>query len=387
MKKIKQENLAPIWLDSAHFVNDIYTGMLNPIMPFIALKLGISMAIATIVLSLSHICASLLQPIFGFFADNIIKRSFIFWGLLATSVFISLAPSAHSLYYLIIFIILGSLGSSVFHPQALGFSVRFAQVDASQNMGTFIGLGTFGFSLGPIVSAAVTQFLGLDKMPYLCVLGVVLALLMFKCVPKISDKKIVIQHKKFIKAFSDILKNKKLKLLITISVLKTLVTTSSSILLPFLWRDLGKTPFYIGFALFAFTFAGAFGSLISRNLEKRFTTPNIFYFSMMATFPLMIIFALTYKLFPNFALLIYIIMGLTTMMAMPITMVMAQSVLPEYKSIIGGFINGFSWGIVAVFMTVLGFVAQANGIVPVLICISIIPAISAVFIVKKLFEN
>src|SRR5574344_522091 len=231
MKKIKQENLAPIWLDSAHFVNDIYTGMLNPIMPFIALKLGISMAIATIVLSLSHICASLLQPIFGFFADNIIKRSFIFWGLLATSVFISLAPSAHSLYYLIIFIILGSLGSSVFHPQALGFSVRFAQVDASQNMGTFIGLGTFGFSLGPIVSAAVTQFLGLDKMPYLCVLGVVLALLMFKCVPKISDKKIVIQHKKFIKAFSDILKNKKLKLLITISVLKTLVTTSSSILL------------------------------------------------------------------------------------------------------------------------------------------------------------
>ena len=73
------EKKTQFWLNSAHFTNDIYTGMLNPIMPFIAAKLGITMAIATIVLSLSHICASLLQPIFGFFADNLQKRAFIFW--------------------------------------------------------------------------------------------------------------------------------------------------------------------------------------------------------------------------------------------------------------------------------------------------------------------
>ena len=69
------ETKPQIWLNTAHFVNDIYTGMLNPIMPFVAMKLGITMAIATIVLSLSHICASLLQPIFGFFADNMRKRT------------------------------------------------------------------------------------------------------------------------------------------------------------------------------------------------------------------------------------------------------------------------------------------------------------------------
>ena len=81
------EKRTQFWLNIAHFTNDIYTGMLNPIMPFIAVKLGITMAIATIVLSLSHICASLLQPIFGFFADNLHRRIFIFWGILFTSVF------------------------------------------------------------------------------------------------------------------------------------------------------------------------------------------------------------------------------------------------------------------------------------------------------------
>ena len=98
----------------------------------------------------------------------------------------------------------------------------------------------------------------------------------------------------------------------------------------------------------------------------------------------MIIFALTYNNFSFISNTIFILIGFITMLAQPVTMVMAQSVLPQYKSIIGGFINGFSWGVVAVFMSVIGFVAQAKGIIPVLIVVSIIPAISSV-IVKQLF--
>lgn len=87
IRDIKKKN--PIlWLNSAHLVNDIYTGILNPIMPFIAVKLGISMAFATIILSMSHIFSSLLQPLFGFFADKIVKRAFIFWGLICTSIYL-----------------------------------------------------------------------------------------------------------------------------------------------------------------------------------------------------------------------------------------------------------------------------------------------------------
>ena len=41
------------------FINDIYTGFLNPIMPFISAKIGISMAVATVVLSISNIFSSL----------------------------------------------------------------------------------------------------------------------------------------------------------------------------------------------------------------------------------------------------------------------------------------------------------------------------------------
>lgn len=385
--KISGRQKPHIWLDGAHFINDVYTGMLNPIMPFIALKLGISMAVATVVLSVSHICSSLLQPIFGFFADNILKRVFIFWGLIFTAVFISFAPGVNSLALLILFIVLGSLGSSLFHPQALGFTVRFSCEDAGKNMGIFIAMGTFGYSLGPIVSAFVTQFSGLHNIPYLAVFGVVWALFMFKFVPKISDKSIQKTHSQFIEAFREIFSNYKLKLLILISILKSLITTSTAILLPFLWRDMGYLPFTIGTALFAFSFMSGIGSFISRDIEKRAGAMKVFYFSMISTLPLMILFALTYKHLPLLSFAIFAIMGLCTAMAMPVTMVMAQSVLPQYKSIIGGFINGFSWGVIAILMSALGFVAQAKGIIPVLLVVALIPAACSYFILNKLFAE
>ena len=374
------------WLNQAHFINDIYTGMLNPIMPFIAVKLGISMAFATVIMSLSHIFSSLLQPLFGFFADNIVKRVFIFWGLIFTSVFISIAPASHDVWVLILCIILGSLGSSFFHPQALGLVVKFAENDKARIMGLFIAMGSIGFSFGPVLSAYVTQFWGLSHMPYLSILGLVTAFSMFYFVPKIAPLTSDKSDLKFKKAFRDILANKKLQILILIAILKTLITTSCSILLPFLWKSMGYKPFYIGCILFGFIFAGGIGSALSRSFEQKVGTANIFYTSMISTFPLMILFALTYKTYPVISTAIFILIGFITMLAQPVTMVMAQSVLPQYKSIIGGFINGFSWGVVAIFMSAIGFIAQANGIIPVLLVVSIIPVLFS-RLVKYLFTT
>ena len=74
------------------------------------------------------------------------------------------------------------------------------------------------------------------------------------------------------------------------------------------------------------------------------------------------------------------------MLATPVTMLMAQKVLPEYKSIIAGFINGFSWGVVAIIMSALGFVAEKFGIINVLVVVAFIPALCSTLI-KELFKD
>ena len=94
----------------------------------------------------------------------------------------------------------------------------------------------------------------------------------------------------------------------------------------------------------------------------------------------------TYKTMPIVSFVVFAIMGFITMFATPVTMSLAQNVLPQYKSIIGGFINGFSWGVVAIAMTIIGYVAQATSIVPVLVVLSAIPAICS-YLVKYLFKE
>ncbi len=146
------------------------------------------------------------------------------------------------------------------------------------------------------------------------------------------------------------------------------------------------TPFYIGFGLFLFVFAGAIGSFISPKIEKILGSKTVIYLSMWATLPMMIVFCYVYKAHPIISLLTFTLMGFTTMLAQPIVMVWAQKTLPEYKSIVAGFINGFCWGIVALCVSVLGTIAQKFGILNVLLVISFIPAISSYF-VKYLKES
>lgn len=378
---------ALIWLGGGHFINDIYTGVLNPIMPFIAAKIGISMAVATIILTISHIFSSLLQPLFGFLADNNVKRSFIFWGLILSSIFIPLSALAHNPFILILFIIIGSIGSSLFHPQALGFASKFAKYsDAGKAMAVFVAMGTLGYSCGPIVSSAITQFLGMPKMPLMTVVGCAWALLMFGFVPKLSNIEQIKDKIDFKTAFKRILSNRKLNILNLIAMMKTMISSACFILLPFLWKNMGYRPFYIGMALFAFIFAGGIGSLVSSNIEKKIGSANVFYISMISTLPLIILFVLSCRPHPTLSLIIFIIMGFVTMMATPVTMLMAQNVLPEYRSIISGFINGFSWGVVAIAMSMLGFVAENFGITNVLLFVAVIPAICSI-LVKELFKE
>lgn len=385
--KLPQNRKAIVWLCGGHFINDIYTGVLNPIMPFIAAKIGISMAIATIILTVSHIFSSLLQPLFGYFADNIVNRSFIFWGLILSSIFIPLSALAHNPFILVLFIIFGSIGSSLFHPQALGFVSKFADKEnTGKAMAVFVAMGTLGYSFGPIISSAITQFLGMPRMPLMTFLGILWALLMFAFVPKLSLSEPVISKIDFKTAFKRILTNRKLNILNVIAMLKTMIMSACFILLPFLWKNMGYKPFYIGMALFMFIFAGGIGSLISSNVEKRIGAANVFYISMISTLPLMFLFILTCSSHPTISLVIFVVMGFITMMATPVTMVMAQNVLPEYKSIISGFINGFSWGIVAIAMSLLGFIAEKFGITNVLLFVSVIPAVCSVLI-KELFKE
>lgn len=377
---LPENKKAVAWLTLGHGMADSYSGFINPILPFIVANIGASLAMATCAMSASQLFSSMMQPVFGFIADKWRKRFFIFWGIIMASVFLSLTGLVHNIWQLALCLILGGVGVGFYHPQATGFVVRYSGKNLAQNMSIFIAAGTIGYSVGPIISSTITQFFGITKLPLAASWGIIFALLGFVFVPKISDQPAEKDTTSFKTAVSDIFKNKTVRILIMVSALKSLVTSSFSVLLPFYWKSLGYSAFQIGIAVFLFLTVGAFGTYISSKYEKLIGYKNVFYTSLIVPFILTVIFVSLLKLSPVLSFILFILTGFVTMLSVSINMVMAQRTMPQYKSMISGFIAGFSWGIVGVLLPLIGFVAQNIGIIKVLVIISFIPFLLSYFV-------
>lgn len=378
--EIPENKKAVTWLTFGHGIADSYSGFINPILPFIVANIGTTLAAATCALSASQLFSSMMQPVFGFIADKWRKRFFIFWGIIMASVFLSLTGIVHNIWQLALCLILGGIGVGFYHPQATGFVVRYSGKNLAKNMSIFIAAGTIGYSVGPIISSSITQFFGISKLPFACVWGIIFAFLGFLCVPKISHQPVEKDTTSFKTAVFDIFKNKTVRILIMVSALKSLVTSSFSVLLPFYWKSLGYSAFQIGIAVFLFLTVGAFGTYISSKYEKLIGYKKVFYTSLIVPFILTVVFVSLLKLSPVLSFILFILTGFVTMLSVSINMVMAQRTMPQYKSMISGFIAGFSWGIVGVMLPLIGFVAQNIGIIKVLVIISFIPFILSYFV-------
>ena len=374
-------------LSISHFVIDNYSAFSTPILPLLVAKLDINLAIITSILSVGHLMSSLCQPIFGYIADRWRKRFFIVFGMLLAAIFHSMVGIAPNLISLVLCVALGSLGIGFFHPQATGLMLLFASKDNSvKEMGVFLACGTLGFSIGPLVSSSIANFIKLEYLPFASIVGILAAILILRFIPKVSNLPITENKPKFWEAVKVIIKDRIMQILIMISALKSLVSITYSVFLPFVWTKQGFSTFQIGIIVFLFLCCSAAGTYSSQFFEKRLGTTKTFALSMMTTLPLTCLYFYTIKFCQIIPLIFFFAIGYFTMLSVSINMVMAQKHLPQYKSIIAGFIGGFSWGIVGVTLGLLGYIAQMIGVEKLLIILSCVPFICTYFL-KFLSEN
>jgi FSR family fosmidomycin resistance protein-like MFS transporter len=374
-------------LTLGHFTVDTYSGFISPILPFIAAKIGITLALAGSVISIAHLLASFMQPFYGFLADIFKKRFFIFWGVLLSCVFYSLTGLVTNYWQLVACLVLGSLGNGLFHPQATGFINYFSSSNISKTMASFIAMGTIGFAFGPLVSSSVVQAFSLEALPYLAIWGFIMALAILIFVPRVSAVQTVENRSRisFFDATKIILKNKTLMILIMISMLKSLIVQAYCIFLPFLWKSMGYSVGQIGLAIFFFCFVGGVATYMSSRLEKKIGTRRVFYISMMSVMPLTILYALTYKAFAPASFVLFSLVGFVSMLSTSVNMTMAQNTIKEHKSMVSGYIGGFSWGTIGVLFAPISLLAQHIGIINLLLIICVIP-FACSYLVKYLPE-
>lgn len=367
-------------LSLGHFVTDAYSGFLNPIMPFIAAKIGITMAVATIFISVSNLTSSLSQPFFGYIADRWKRRFFIFWGMLAASIFLSFIGIAENIFTLIICLIFGHMGVAFFHPQATSIVSTYSKnTSNSKEISIFIATGTFGYALGPAISASIAEYSGLDKLPFACIFGIITAFILLAKVPKSQKTEKNDNKISLVNALKKIIQNKPVFILVIASIVKSFVVSSVQIILPFYWKSINYNVASIGVILLFFMLFGALGVILSPVLEKHAGIKKVFYISLISVAPLGIIFYLS-KGEGLIGLLSFFLIGFVSFLAVPVNMSLAQRLMPEFKSMISGFIGGFSWGVIGIVLPLISLIAEKTGILNVLLAITFIPLIFSYFI-------
>ena len=373
-------------LSIGHFLTDSYSGFLNPIMPFIAAKIGITMAVATVLISISNLTSSLSQPFFGYFADKFQKRFFIFWGMMMASIFLSFIGISHNIFTLVICLILGNMGVSFFHPQATSMVSDSVKVKTdSKEISIFIFMGTFGFALGPAISSGITELWGLEKLPYACLVGIIFAFIMLLNTPKVSELRVERSKVSLINAIKKMFSNKPVTILVAASIVKSFVLSSFQIILPFYWKSIGFNVSKIGIILLLYMLAGAFGIILSPYFERKIGIKNVFYISLISVLPLGIVFYLTQGQ-GILALIAFILIGFVSFLAVPVNMSLAQRLMPEFKSMISGFIGGFSWGVIGLILPLISLLSEKIGIMNILLIMTFIPFLFSYFI-KYLKED
>ena len=375
MKKFNLKVL--LILSLGHLVVDIYQGALPATLPFIKDKLGLSYAATGLILMASNFTSSILQPVFGYVSDRKAMAYLLPTGLAAAGVGFSMLPFAGSLPLALFFVVVSGLGVAAYHPEGYKTAHFFTGERAATGMSFFSVGGNIGFSLGPIFSIFIIEYLGFPFLP-----AIVLPALLCTGAIIVSRKTIMVP----VATHGDVSKRDaagvstaayvSLGMVILIVVMRSWTQIGLMTYIPFYYINYLKgDPIFAGKLVFVFLFCGAAGTLIGAPIADRFGHRLFLWVSMfLSTITLPFIFVPAIQ---NSAFLFLVLgfQGMLLVSTFSVTIVMAQKLLPGKLGIASGLMVGFAIGTGGIGVTILGLVADNYGVPTALHSIAVLPFI------------
>lgn len=367
-------------LSTAHFVMDSYSSFLFPLLPLLAAKLRLTPLQAGLLPPTLTIASSLMQPVYGIISDRYLKRSMAVFGPLIAALFLSSLGAADNLAQLITLVILGGIGVGMFHPQSAALVSR-AAVSASGErhqglvMSIFSSAGTVGYALGPVLVALVVSRFGLEHSWYTAVWGLGFWFVLFKYCPPLERK----ERDREAPPLSSSLRAAwaPLALLYFAVVLRTAASVSIQTYLPFSLQQSGMTTKAISWVLAGFLFFGGLGGFFGGALADRLGARRVTLAAMLLAAPLLL------ASFSAGGILCYILLmagGTVLNLPIPISVVMAQRLVPGSASTVSALMMGFAWGAGALLTPIAGALSQHYGFTRALMCMVILPLVSALLL-------
>ena len=365
-------------LTLVHFTGDFYSAFTTPLFPAFMDQLNLSLAQVGLIAGVNRFLSFIVQPVAGYLADRHQGRAIILGGLLLAVVCIPLAGVAGNYWLLMLFISLGSVGSSLFHPSVAGMIPLYSGNRKGFCMSVFNTGGTLAFAVGPFFITAVVAAYGLAAMPTTMVIGLLVMAYLWLVVPTpqsegmASSGLIGTLKKQFGTVWRSIF------LIWLVMVLRAVVGQSFMTFMPVLLVSRGYSLISGGAMITFFTLAGTVSGLIAGYLADRVGARAVFLVAHLLMTPALM---LMLWLPGDWIYAGVIVAGFFVLATLPLGVTLAQELAPGGRSMVSSLMMGLAYGLGGALAPVVGKLADIFSVANVLWGIACIPLLTIPLIV------
>ena len=367
---------------AGHLITDIYQGALPAMLPFLISEKHFSYATAAFLIFAANASSSIIQPLFGVYADKISLPWALGVGVLLGGIGLGLVGIVQNYYLIILLVALSGIGLALFHPEGARLTNKFAGENKTSAVSIFAAGGNIGFAVGPILTTTMVLAFGLKGTLILCVPAVVMGVILLYESKNFSNK--VSSDKELDK----IDKKEEVdewgsfgRLTLTLLCRSTVFFGLNTFLTLYYINILKQSEVQGSIALSILIVVGAVGTLFAGKLSSKIGNKKLIIIGYSCLLPLLILF-LNIKN-PILATITLIPLGFFLYMPYSPMIALGQKYLPNHLGLASGITLGLGVTMGGLVSPILGYVSDTHGIHAAISCLIVMPII-AVILARKL---
>jgi FSR family fosmidomycin resistance protein-like MFS transporter len=351
-----------IILGIGHLATDINQGALPALLPFLIVEYHLSYSAAAGIVFAANVFSSLVQPLFGHFADRLTKTWLIPAGMLVSGAGTALIGVAPNYWFIFSVAALSGIGMAAFHPEAARFVNRVAGRDKSSAMAIFSTGGQLGFAVGPLLTTTLVLACGLRGTLFLLAPMTLAAFFLIPMTTQFDrQERDTARVRTFSMQGNEPDQWKAFSVLMIAIILRSVLFYGLNTFLPLYWLNvLHQSNAAAGTILTIYFTCGVFGTLLGGRLGDRIGYRRIVLISLLiVTFILPAFLSLENA---RAATMVVVPIGITLFLSSSSVVVMGQKYLPNHVGLASGVTLGLAITAGGTAAPFLGKIADAYGI-------------------------
>ena len=368
-----------IWFVAAgHLFADISQGVVPTLLPFFIVEYNLSYAAAAGLVSALSIASTVVQPLFGYYADRHSRPWLIPIGVLFAGYGVAFCSLISNYYFSIFAIIVSGIGIAAFHPEGARFVHILTGEKKATGMSIFAVGGQAGIAIGPIITMAVIGVWGLKGTLSLIVPFTIVTIFLAHQVLVYSEDQISPKGRQVVSATLAAKDAWVPFILLTATVIcRSIIVYGLNTFIPLYWINiLHQSKAAGGTALSIMFGAGIIGTLVGGRLADKYGHRNIILTGFGTLIPLSFVFVSIKNVNVTTALLVPI--GVVLLSTYSPLVVLGQKYLPNRIGFASGITLGVAVAIGGIMAPILGYIADGYGIPTAMTVLAFLPILGVI---------